>query len=301
MNSPYSNNAYPGAATPAFDIPPSDTLPPPWVQQFDTTNNAPFYVNTQTNESSWVHPFERDEYRNMVIPEPSPSAYQVDAGYSGSTRGMSSNGYQEPYASSPYPSQDSGAGYGSSVGGGQAASFYNSGGGAQPYQPSQQGPIPDDDGGAVGPDGERGIGKVVAGGVALYMAKKMFDKWQAGKKPQQHQPHYGAPPVQSQSYPSSQQSYGMPSMVSSFFGSNKPPAQGYNSYGPPPYGSGYGGPARDVNQAPSPAPPAPYGIGSPAPYGQTDYCSQQQPQSQAYPYGPPAPQQHSSGWGDPRY
>lgn len=157
MNSPYTSSS-PGYGAHSNDsnpFPPPDTLPPPWIQQFDPTYSAPFYVNTETNESSWTHPFERDEYRSMDFSEPSPAAASaaVSSGYGGTTRGVT-NDFSYSSASTP-------------GGGGQAASFYGSGNGPassssqQTYYPSQQGPIPDDAaGGEVGPNGERGMGKV---------------------------------------------------------------------------------------------------------------------------------------------
>jgi len=169
---------------------------------------------------------------------------------------------------------------------------------------SAQGPIPDDANGAVDPNGERGIGKVVAGGVALYMAKKMFDKWQAGKKHSQ-QPYYSGGPGQKMhsssfnpsSFNSGSHKYGLPPQQ--YYG-------GQPSYGPPSYGPpGYYGGSRDAQLSTSAYGASP----SPAPYGgqpdysnsyqtQLDYSNNIQSQSS---YGAPPAHSGGSGWGDPRY
>ena len=217
----------------------------PWISQFDPTYQADFYVNTETGETTWQHP--------------SSFAGQQSRDFSQNNNNGYDSSYQAP-ATSSYPAS----------GAGEAASFYHSAPSTSSatgaYQgPSAQGPIPEDVQGGEG--GERGLGKVVVMGGALWMAHKLYKDWQKNKlsshqqsllKPPQFAPSqqppmggYGqqyAPKAQAFN---PQQVYSQPSVQQSWQQNSPSPAP--SSYGQPQQswapGPAYGAPS--YNNGPS--------------------------------------------------
>lgn len=220
--------------------PAAGTLPYPWITQFDPAQQATFYVNVETQESTWALPDLNS----------SSASYQTAPAVDG-TRGMSDNMYgggasTGAAATQSYSSQYNGS---SSNGGGEAASFYGSSG-TTPQAPGQstfsdQTQVQYDANGQPIQDGERGLGKVIVGGGVMYMAYKLYKDYQKGKlKQNQFKP------------PSN---YGQPSSSQSQYR----PQQQQQQYG------GYGrdgiAPTPNWDQKPSNAyggpPPAPYSVG----------------------------------------
>lgn len=231
---------YSNSPTPAPGPPAEGQLPYPWITQFDPTHQATFYVNLETQESSWTYP----DLSNFPGPGVAPAVQ--------GTRGMSDNNayYGGGAATSQnYPSSGSAGG-----GGGEAASFYGSSGttpqapGQTTYSaPSEQ--QYDANGQPV--EGERGLGKIIVGGGAMYMAYKMYKDYQKGKlskqqfkppnpnniTPQLHDPHQNYPNVY---YPQ-------------------------NQFGPPKRDNALPAPTPNWDQKPAAyngAPPAPYNAGA---------------------------------------
>jgi hypothetical protein len=186
MASPY----YSGTPSPA---PPAEgLLPYPWITQYDPSYQSTFYVNVETNETSWTPPdpstvtsqppaqLERGMYDSGC---PSSSGYD-NYGGGGATPYSQNNGYQN----------GSSNGHGS----GEASSFYGSAGvtpqgpGQATHSSSQGQQQIDENGQPV--DGERGLGKVIVGGGMAYMLYRMYKKNQHNK--QQFKPPSSGPPQQ---------------------------------------------------------------------------------------------------------
>lgn len=163
--------------------PAAGTLPYPWVTQFDQTHQATFYVNLETQESTWTLP------DLSLASSPSYQAFPAVEG----TRGMSdnmygggaSNSYSRASITQSYPTSSNGAGGGN----GEAASFYGSSG-TTPQAPGQttysdQTQPQYDANGQPIEGGERGLGKIIVGGGAMYLAYKLYKDYQKGKLSQQ--------------------------------------------------------------------------------------------------------------------
>lgn len=184
---------YPSSPLPA---PAPGTLPYPWVTQFDPTHQATFYVNLETQESTWTLP----DLSNLPSFNP-PPAPAVDGARSASDNGTYYGGgvADDSYSHStaPYPSSNTGQ----AAVGGEASSFYASSGttpqdpGQSTYTNQTQPPQSFDANGQPiqgSGDGERGLGKMIVGGGAIYLAYKLYKDYQKGKLKQD----YFVPPNQ---------------------------------------------------------------------------------------------------------
>lgn len=223
---------------------PSIDLPYPWISQFDSNYQTAFYVNTVTGETSWNYPSPAD-------------VQQSSGGFKAGASGYEAS--YEPVTTSSFATTPSG----------QAASFYGNAGPAAPpsntysSQSAQlQSPMANSAG--DGEPGERGLGKVVLAGGALYLAHKLYKDWQKNKlstqqqsllKPPQYAPRQQPPPNQggygrwtgrSQAF-DPQEVYSQPQSAWSSTSSpgpttygqpqpayQRPPSHGSTGYNPPP-------------------------------------------------------------------
>ena len=170
----------------------------PWISQFDENYRTEYYVNTETGTTQWERP---------------RAAYA----YGGSDRGIGGPSSTMSYASDPYSQPRAG----SAPATGEASSYYGSApvstGSASYGQQPQQQQYTDTDG-TPGPDGERGLGKVVVAGGALWMAHKLYKDWQKKKLSTQQQSMLRPPSYAPQQYAPQQQAP-QQSTMGSFFGS----------------------------------------------------------------------------------
>jgi hypothetical protein len=194
-------------------------LPYPWSSHYDSNYDALYFSNSETGESRWTHPFE--------------SAQDVQGG----------NYNSDSYSTNSAPATTSYASGGQAPATGAASSFYGS---EPPVQSSQyNNPYPDQTQGqpdANAEPGERGLGKVVAGGAVLYMGYKMLKKYQNKQShsgyPQMGQ-SYGAAPQYGQGMPGGMMGAGgLGGLLGGFGGFGKRDMEST-----PALSSGYGPPA----------------------------------------------------------
>lgn len=154
------------------------TLPYPWITQFDPSHQTTFYVNVETQESTWT------------LPDLNSLSTSQHASMDGGIRAMPNNyhgggaaGDSCPPATYQHPGD-------SARGSGEASSFYASSG-TVPQSPGESTHADqaqtqyDENGQPIQGDGERGLGKVIVGGGAMYLAYKLYKDYQKGKLNQQ--------------------------------------------------------------------------------------------------------------------
>lgn len=158
------------------------TLPYPWITQFDPIYQVTFYVNLETQESTWTLP----DLSNASYDPPAPA---VD-GTRSAPDGMYGGGVSDfNYSSASFPSSSTGGP--NTASSGEASSFYASSGtipqapGQSTYTDQTPPQSYDANGQPIQGDGERGLGKIIVGGGAMYLAYKLYKDYQKGKLNQQ--------------------------------------------------------------------------------------------------------------------
>ena len=177
----------------------SASLSYPWISQFDENYRTEYYVNTEMGTTQWERPSAASSY----------GGHDRSVGGSSSAMSYSSDPYSQPHAASAPAT-------------GEAASYYGSApvttGSTSYSQQSQQQQYPPSDG-TPGPDGERGLGKVIVAGGALWMAHKLYKDWQKQKLSSQQQSMLRPPSYAPQQYAPQQQAPQQSTMGSLFHGS----------------------------------------------------------------------------------
>lgn len=219
---------------------PPPQVPPGWVAVWDESAQRYYFVNEATGASQWELP--PSDYSKAAEAGSTATRGEADSYNSGYA---SSSPYPQqqpafPSANSPYPQQPQAGGYDSSYPQQPQAASYseNSTYSPQQHQQQQLGPNGQPGEEVIGPNGERGIGKMFTGfsGGAItgtligFAAGKLLGNHNSGKHNQGGYANYGPPPgpPPPQNYYGygPPQGYGQPQ--------NYGPPQGYGNYGQPP-------------------------------------------------------------------